>query len=201
MADLGLTPSRRALLGALTAAPIAASMPVSSHWSEALVSLHHDYGDDPVTLARTRDRHDLSLHRYHVAEEFFPDAPRLSILGWRDYLYSAGVAAQLGLSSHLLDVGFDDQWCARHIGYKVAKSLAYANATGLGHDDPEMARLALVLTPYWQWNALSRHQGLNPDDGGFTAAQVGTLLRALLDHIRDVTGHARPDSRAKRGGA
>lgn len=201
MADLGLSPSRRALLGALTAAPIAASMPVSSPWGEALASLHHDYGDDSVTLTRTRDGRDLSLHRYHVAEEFFPDAPRLSILGWRDYLYSAGVAAQLALSSHLLDVGFDDQWCARHIGYRVAKSLAYANATGLGHDDPEMARLTLVLTPYWQWNALSCYQGLNPDDGGFTATQVGTLLRALLDHIREVTGHPLPDNRVKGGDA
>jgi hypothetical protein len=201
MADLGLTPSRRALLGALTAAPIAVSMPISSPWGEALAALHHDCGDDPATLGRTRDGRDLSLHRYHVAEEFFPHAPRLPILGWRDYLYSAGVTAQFGLSSHLLDVGFDDQWCARHIGYKVAKSLAYANATGLGHDCPEMARLALVLTPYWQWNALSRHQGLNPDDGGFTATQVGTLLRALLDHIRDVTGHPCPDDRAKRGEA
>lgn len=201
MADLGFTPSRRALLGVLTTASIAASMPITSPWSEALASLHHDYGDKPATLARTRDGRDLSLHRYHVAEEFFPDAARLLIRGWRDYLYSAGVAAQLALSSHLLDVGFDDQWCAHHIGYRVAKSLAYANATGLGHNDPEMARLALVLTPYWQWNALSRHQGLNPHDGGFTATKVGTLLRALLDHIRDVTGHAHPDDRPKRGEA
>jgi hypothetical protein len=200
MADRGRPPSRRALLGALTAAPIAASLSVPSPWSEALASLHHDYGDDPATLTRTRDGRGLSLHRYHIAEEFLPDAARLSILDWRDYLYSAGVVAQLGLSSHLLDVGFDDQWCARHIGYKVAKSLAYANATGLGHDDPEMARLALVLTPYWQWNALSRHQGLTPDDGGFAAAQVGSLLRTLLDHVHEVTGHPRPDHWDRKGG-
>ena len=200
MADLGLAPSRRALLGALTTAPIAASIPMSSPWSDALSALRHDYGDDPATLARTRGGRELSLHRYHVAEEFFPDTVRPTMLGWRDYLYATGVAAQLALSSHLLDVGFDDKWCARHIGYKVAKSLAYANATGLGHDCPKMACLALILTPYWQWNALSRHQGLNPDDGGFTAAQVASLLRALLDHVHEVTGHPRPDNWGKKGG-
>lgn len=201
MVDLALTASRRALLGALTAAPIAASMSITPPWSEALAALNNDYGDDPATVARTREGRDLSRHRYHVAEGFFPGAPGYPNLRWRDYLYSAGVAAQLGLSSHLLDVGFDDQWCARHIGYKVAKSLAYANATGLNHDDPEMARLAMVLTPYWQWNALSRLQGLNPDDGGFTTVQVSTLVRALLDHIRDVTGHPPLDRRGKRGEA
>ena len=29
--------------------------------------------------------------------------------------------------------------------------LAYANATGLGHDCPVMARLAVILSPYWKW--------------------------------------------------
>src|SRR3546814_5889166 len=66
--------------------------------------------------------------------------------------YHVGIVMQLGLSSHLLDVGFDDQWCARHLAYRVAKSLAYANATGLGFEGPEVELLAAILTPYWRWN-------------------------------------------------
>src|SRR3546814_5853816 len=59
--------------------------------------------------------------------------------------YHVGIVMQLGLSSHLLDVGFDDQWCARHLAYRVAKSLAYANATGLGFEGPEVELLAAIL--------------------------------------------------------
>lgn len=192
MADLGPNPSRRALLGAIATAPIAATLPAISPWSGALTSLHEDYGDAPASLMRTRDGREYSLHRYHVAEEFFPKGEPSTRLGWRDHLYSAGITAQLALSSHLLDVGFDDQWCARHIGYRVAKSLAYANATGFGHNSPEMERLALVLSPYWRWNGMSRLQWPDPDDGGFTAARVSVLLRGLLDHVHEVTGHPRP---------
>ena len=79
---------------------------------------------------------------------------------------------------------------ARHIGLRVAKSLAYANATGFGHDCPEMARLAAVLTPYWKWNGWD--YGTEPDDGGFAPTDVRPLLRALLDRVHHVTGHSRP---------
>src|SRR3546814_6683231 len=58
--------------------------------------------------------------------------------------YHVGIVMQLGLSSHLLDVGFDDQWCARHLAYRVAKSLAYANATGLGFEGPEVELIAAI---------------------------------------------------------
>jgi hypothetical protein len=98
---------------------------------------------------------------------------------------------QLGLSSHLLDVGFDDQWCARHIGYRVAKSLAYANATGLGHEGPEIELLATILTPYWKWNSMSLFHRGKPKDGPFSRDDICRLTRGLLDHVRLVTGHPR----------
>lgn len=186
------TTSRRALLGALTVAPVAA-LAVPSPWDEALASLHADYGDDPATIIRTKEGRALSRRRYHVAEGFFPAEHEQA--NWRDYLYRAGITAQLALSSHLLDMGFADDWCARHIGLRVANSLAYANATGLGHDCPDMARLATVLTPYWRWNHVRLFGEPEPDDGGLIAPQVHALLRALLDRVRDVTGHPRPRGR------
>jgi hypothetical protein len=186
------TTSRRALLGALTAAPVAALVPVVSPWSDALASLHRRYGDDAPTLTRTEAGRRLSRARYHRAEDFFPDSGLHRHHDWHSFLYRAGITAQLGLSSHLLDVGFTDPWCARHIGLHVAKSLAYANATGFGHDCPDMARLAAVLTPYWKWNTPRSIEDPVPDDGGFTPEQVRPLLRALLDRVHQVTGHPRP---------
>lgn len=184
--------SRRALLRALTATPIVVSTAISSPWDEALAALHQHYDDEPTSPLRSRAGRKLSRVRYHRAESFLPDRhPRLG-QDWPQFLYRAGIAAQLGLSSHLLDVGFPDPWCARHIRLHVAKSLAYANATGLGHDCPDMARLAMVLDPYWKWNQPRLFGEPEPDDGGFTVEQVRPLLRALLDRVHEVTGHPRP---------
>ena len=183
------TTSRRALLGALTAAPVMVPV-IASPWSEALASLHADYGDDPTAIIRTKEGRALSRRRYHVAEGFFPAEHERA--DWHGYLHRAGITAQLALSSHLLDMGFADDWCARHIGLRVAKSLDYANATGLGHDCPDMVRLAGVLTPYCRWSRVSLFGEPEPDDGGLTAPQVHAPLRALLDRVRDVTGHPRP---------
>ncbi|CAN5374431.1 hypothetical protein BH09PSE3_BH09PSE3_23730 [soil metagenome] len=152
----------------------------------------HSWEHEPVIMTRTKDGRALSRRRYHIAEGFLPDRQQATGLGWHDYLYKAGITAQLALSSHLLDVGFPDGWNARHIGLRVAKSLAYANATGFGHDCPDMARLAAVLSPYWQWNRVRLFGEPEPDDGGFTVAQIEPLLRALLDRVRGVTGHPRP---------
>jgi hypothetical protein len=190
----GVSTSRRDLLRALTAAPVAAvAMPVTSPWSDALASLHQDYGDEPVKIMRTKEGRTLSRRRYHVAEEFLPEREPATWDCWHNYLYKVGIAAQLALSSHLLDVGFPDDWNARHIGLRVAKSLAYANATGFGHECTDMARLAAVLTPYWKWNQVRLFGDPEPDDGGFTEAQVRPLLRTLLDHVHDVTGHSHPN--------
>ncbi|MCM8731817.1 hypothetical protein ACFO8O_12685 [Hephaestia sp. GCM10023244] len=187
MDNLAPTTSRRAMLGALTATTIAT---VAPSWRAALVRVQRSYDDDPVTLIRTVEGRALSRARYRRAEEFFPSGPARPRSEQRDLLYHAGITAQLGLSAHLLDVGFPDAWCARHIGLRVAKSLGYANATALGHNCPDMARLADVLSPYRKWNEPCLFTA-PPDDGGFTAEQVRTLLRALLDRVRLVTGHAR----------
>lgn len=164
------------------------------HPRVSLAVLNRRYRDEPFALQRTKDGRDLSQVRYHRAEEFFPSNDPRSSRGWRSFLYMSGITAQLGLSSHLLDVGFPDYWNARHIGYRVSKSLAYANATGLDHRCPDMARLAVVLTPYWKWNSAQQlYDKRDVDDGGFSVVQVRHVLRALLDQIREVTGHSQPD--------
>lgn len=193
MASLAPTTSRRALLGALTVATVGAAAPA---WRTALTRVQRTYDDDPVTLARTPGGRDLSRVRYRRAEEFFPTGSLGSRMDHRDFLYRAGITAQLGLSSHLLDVGFPDAWCARHIGLRVAKSLAYANATGLGHECPEMARLAEILSPYNKWNEPHLF-GARPSDGGFAPDEIDRLLRVLLNRVRLVTGH--PQRRARIG--
>ncbi|MET3762998.1 hypothetical protein [Sphingomonas sp. UYEF23] len=165
-------------------------VPIRSH--VILDLLYDGFGDIPATLFRTRAGRELSRARYHTAETFFAPIERQSVQSLEDTLYRAGVVAQLGLSSHLIDVGFADAWCARHVGLCVADSLAYANATGLGHDCRDMVRLAEVLTPYCKWNSFHLWDAPPPDDGGFTAKQIRVLLRALLDRVYDVTGHPRP---------
>ncbi|KXU33369.1 hypothetical protein A0J57_05585 [Sphingobium sp. 22B] len=183
-------PSRRDLLRALTAAPVVA---VVSPASDALAVLHTQYEDQPATLARTREGRSLSRFRYHNAESFLWGLNQ-GICGndVGEMLYRSGIVVQLGLSSYLLDIGFSDEWNARHIRLDVAKSLAYANATGFGHGCPDMARLAAVLSPYWKWGHAHRFEA-RPDDGGFTTSKVAPLLRTLLDHVHDVTGHRRPN--------
>lgn len=186
--------SRRDLLRALSAASVVTlAAPVVSPWDGALASLHEGYGDDPAMLVRTKEGRSLSRFRYHRAEGFFPGREQRFASEWRSFLYFAGITAQLALSAHLLDVGFDDPWCARHIGLRVAKSLAYANATGLGHDCPDMARLAAILSPYNKWNEVRLFGEPSPEDGGFTMVQVCSLLRVLLERVHDVTGHPRPN--------
>jgi len=191
------TTSRRTLLHALTAAPVVAiSVSVISPWSKALAPLHQRYEDEPATLVRTKYGREFSLVRYHRAEEFFATIEE-GFLD-RDFahglLYKSGVVAQLALSAHLLDVGFSDEWNARNIRQDISKGLAYANATGFGHDCPEMARLAVILSPYWKWRNFYERWETKPDQGGFTADQIRPLLRALLEKVHDVTGHPRPEN-------
>src|SRR3546814_7203055 len=81
-------------------------------------------------------------------------------------LYSAGIIAQAGLSAHLRDVGFDDDWCAKHIRHNIEKALAYSNASGLGWERTEMQRLAETLSPYWKWNRVAIWHCGHLDDGG-----------------------------------
>lgn len=184
--------SRRALLLALTATPAAVlAAPVASPWEEALTPLHDRYDDEPATLVRTKEGRALSRFRYHNAESFFESLDRGFYDRRDEVLYQSGIVAQLALSAHLLDVGFSDEWNARHIRLDVGKGLAYANATGFAHHCPDMARLAAVLSPYWKWGHAHQYDQPRPDDGGFTLGEVRPILRALLDRVHDVTGHPR----------
>lgn len=192
MGEIGTATSRRALLGLIGSAPAAGvAMSRASPWASALNPLFQEWGDEPAILRRSKEGRGLSRFRYHNAEGFFARIEE-GIVGDRfDLLYQAGIVMQLGISSHLLDVGFDDRWCARYIGLKVAKSLAYANATGFNYDHPDTNLLAAVLTPYCRWrNPVMREQG--HDDGPFAAADIRQLTRALLERVRLVTGHPRP---------
>ncbi|KAK0347049.1 MULTISPECIES: hypothetical protein [Alphaproteobacteria] len=184
-----ITTSRRALLGTLTAASISADI---APWGRALAYLHDRYEDAPVTLRRSRESRDLSRDLFQSAEIAFAgiDAGffRRHI---RTTLHQAGAVAKLALCACLLDVGFSDAWNAEHIRQDIAKALAYANATGFGLDCPDMARLAAILTPYWKWGYPHLIGDPPMDDGGFSPEQVCLLIRALLDRVHDVTGHAR----------
>lgn len=161
---------------------------VSRGSASCLASLHVEYRDDPIALRRSDTGRALSRQRYRDA------AASLITFGLEartteGMLYRAGIIAQAGLSAHLLDVGFDDEWCAKHIRHDIQKSLAYCNASGLGWERAEMQRLAETLSPYWKWNRIAIWHRGRPDDGGFAKDEVVILLLALLDQVRLVTGH------------
>ncbi|WP_343614665.1 hypothetical protein [Novosphingobium sp.] len=155
----------------------------------SLAELFDSLNDPPVALVPTPESNEEGEGRYENAEAFFPRRDFPLETDMSDVYYKAGITAQLGLSAHLLKVGFPDRWCAQRIGHRVANSLAYANATGLNHRCPDMARLAAVLTPYWRWNGQSIHHYGMPKDPGFTVEDVRGLLRDLLAQVRLVTGY------------
>lgn len=179
--------SRRSMLGALAAGIAGAITP----GSDSPMGLQPDYGDHPPILCRTREGRHLSRVRYQNAHSFFATLERGIHMRINDILYQSGIVAQLALSAHLLDVGFSDVWCAKHIGLDVSKSLHCANASGFGHDCSDMERLADVLSPYGQWRN-PRWDGTALDDGGFTRDRVLPLLQWLLGHVKHVTGHPLP---------
>jgi len=150
-----------------------------------------------LDVSRTREGRLLSRSRYRNAESFFLGIEERLFSDTGDLLYQTGIVAQLALTSHLLDVGFDDRWCARHIGLHIDKALAYANATGLNYRSPALRLLAPVLSPYNVWR--------NPDLDGSrppvpkSLPDIPALLRELLDHVRGVTGHPCPRRRQAHG--
>ena len=190
MAEIGTATSRRGLLGLRGSAPAVAVTASTSPPVLAFKAVCDEWKDEPPVLRRTREGRSLSEFRYRTAETFFATIKKRIVRDRSDLLYRTGIVMQLAISAHLLDVGFDDGWCARHIGLKIAKSLAYANATGFDYDEPDTNLLAAILTPYGKWrNRLMRER--DEDDGPFTAGQIRRLTRALLDRVRDVTGHSR----------
>lgn len=168
-----------------------AGMMLSPRSSSAIPSLGQ-LRRAPV-LERSRDRRRLSKARYRNAESFLLAIQERLFPDTSDLLYQAGIVTQLAITSHLLDVGFDDRWCARYIGLHIDKALAYANATGLNYHAPALELLAPVLSPYNIWR--------NPDFDGSRAPvpkslpNIPNMLRELLDHVRGVTGHPHPRRR------
>lgn len=178
--------SRRAMLRAIAIAPIVGTVvcaPEVTAASSANIEL-------PVRLSRSRAGRSASRFRYHNAESFFVGVERGIVQDGCDRLYLVGVVLQLGLSSHLFDVGFNDRWCAENLGLYISRSLAFANATGFGFERPEFDLLAAILSPYSRWRYPA--QGERTDDVPFTPAQLRAQTRALLDHVHRVTGHPRP---------
>jgi len=180
----GSVTSRRSLLTAIAVAPVAMSSP----WDAAIAAL--PYHDEPVVLRRTRAGRGDSRFRYHNAESFFLGIEKGIVRDQCDRLYQTGIVLQLGLSSHLFDLGFTDPWCARHIGLSIARSLAYANASGFGFELAEFDLLAAILSPYGKWRYPQPREQI--EDLPFTPEQIRMLTRMLLDHVHHVTGHPRP---------
>lgn len=176
------TSTRRSVLGALAGAA-AVPWPAVTN-ARVGAGFDHPNAELPI-LRRTAEGRILSRSRYHNAEEFFRGADNTTAA----MLYNTGIVIQLALSSHLLDVGFDDVWCARHIGLHVAKSLRYANATGLNASSSDLARLVGVLSPYCRWRDADVGPAVSQPFGG---AKVERLTRELLERVREVTGHSRP---------
>lgn len=191
--ELGAT-SRRSMLGAFAAAPLAAWSTAQPVQFEIPIGVPNGF----VLLRRTREGRLLSRVRYHRAESFFVPIKRGFPFRRSDQLYQIGIVLQLALSAHLLDVGFDDAWCVRNIGLYLSRSLEHANATGLGHDCPELKRLAEFLSPYGRWR--------NPDASAaadacpFSLDRICRLTRELLERVREVTGHSRPRGSSPRDG-
>jgi hypothetical protein len=144
MVETGFSPTRRSLLGALTAAP---AVPWSALATSATVAVlpKQTEGELPA-LRRTEERRRISRFRYHNAESFFGRLEKEPRHDWSDQLNEVGIVLQLGLSSHRLDVGFDDTWCARHLGLYVDRSLAHANATGFDHHSSDLERFVAIHT-------------------------------------------------------
>ena len=128
-------------LVALASAPFStAAVAVPSH--RKLPPVLEQIEERPVVLRRSREGRRLSRFRYNNAEGFFRSSRIQDGRLRGDTLYSLGIVTQLGLSAHLLDVGFDDRWCAQYIGLHVARFLAYANATGFDLHSADFELLA-----------------------------------------------------------
>jgi hypothetical protein len=181
--------SRRALLSGLTATPFLA-IPRVTFLEATIAASPFASTDERIPLRRSKEGRSLSRVRYHRAESFFVSVEAGTPHHRHNQLYQVGIVLQLGLSSHLLDVGFDDTWCARNLGLHVAKSLACANATGLGHSSSDLERLAAILSPYGKWRDADLRRP--PPACRFSDLQIRQLTRGLLERVHEITGHPRP---------
>lgn len=186
--------SRRSMLVGLASAPavVAVAAPAAGN----PVAQTTADGDAVPTLTRNREQRALSRFRYHNAEGFFLGLEPAVGMRPNDRLYRAGIVFQLAISSHLLDVGFDDDWCRRNVGLDVGKALRLANATGLTATDGDIGRLATALSPYSKWRDAAP---ADPNAGKVAMAAIAhATTRRLLDHVRQATGHPRRALRGRR---
>lgn len=121
-------------------------------------------------------------HRYERAEEFYRGVSAGHYRDTRDLLYQAGIVAQLGVGAYLLDLGASDDWCRERIGLFVDRGLAIANEAGLDHRQPDMVRLAQLLSPYGQWRAPFPFE--LPKIEVIDAERVSATLEDLLETVR-----------------
>lgn len=189
--------NRRSILVGLASAPAVAAIAAPAAGSLGGQATANGHGIP--RLARNREQRALSRFRYHNAEGFFVGLDPAVSMQPGDRLYRAGIVFQLALSSHLLDVGFDDEWCRGNIGLDVGKALRLANATGLGATDGHIDRLAAALSPYSKWRDPAS-TGPNADEIAMAAIARGASRR-LLDHVRQATGHPRRALRGRRSGS
>lgn len=186
--------SRRSMLVGLASAPAIVAVAAPAAGNPAAQTTPDR--DAVPTLTRNREQRALSRFRYHNAEGFFLGLDTAVGMRPHDRLYRAGIVFQLAISSHLLDVGFDDDWCRRNVGLDVSKALRLANATGLAATDVDIGSLATVLSPYSKW----RDPGpADPNVGEAAMAAIAhATARRLLDHVRQATGHPRRALRGRR---
>lgn len=186
--------SRRSMLVGLASAPAIVTVAAPAAGSPAAQTTADS--DTVPKLTRNREQRALSRFRYHNAEGFFLGLDPAIGMRPNDRLYRAGIVFQLALSSHLLDVGFDDDWCRRNVGLDVGKALRLANATGLAATDGDIGRLATVLSPYSKWRDPA---SADPNAGEAAMATIAhATVRRLLDHVRQATGHPRCALRGRR---
>lgn len=109
-----------------------------------------DLGTSPPNWQFSSQDRELALDRYARAQEFM-DGLDYGAFDYVDFLYRAGIVAQLGLTAFLFSKGLDDDWCRRQMGMDVAKGLRFANHLGLNCDCPRIAALTQTLGNYGRW--------------------------------------------------
>lgn len=145
----------------------------------------------PLSILRTNYKRELGRVRFENATAWFsrcdPDLERVNASN----LYDAGVTAHLALTAYLLDFGFDDDWCAENLAYRITEALDWANAAGLDFGSTSMAHVAVVLTPYWKWGPLHRDQRTDLRPSGIHGRLLHGTLDNLLHRIGTRTGYPR----------
>lgn len=186
--------SRRSMLVGLASVPAVVAVAAPAAGNPA--AQRTTDSDAVPTLTRNREQRALSRFRYRNAEGFFLGLDPAVGMRPNDRLYRVGIVFQLAISSHLLDVGFDDDWCRRNVGLDVGKALRLANATGLATTDGDIGRLATALSPYSKWRDPAP---ADPNAGEVAMAAIAhATTRRLLDHVRQATGHPRRAHRGRR---